>query len=65
MPSRGEFDKPVQSLGVVQMTPHTIDYSNMRAVYTGIKNPEFFSYSGFSLEVATCRQLPLKTAKKN
>ena len=33
-----------------------------RAVYTGIKNPEFFSHSGFSLEVA--RQLPLNTAKK-
>ena len=32
-----------------------------RAVYTGIKNPEFFSHSGFSLEVA--RQLPLNTAK--
>ena len=33
-----------------------------RAVYTGIKKPEFFSHSGFSLEVA--RQLPLNTAKK-
>ena len=32
-----------------------------RAVYTGIKKPEFFSHSGFSLEVA--RQLPLNTAK--
>ena len=31
-----------------------------RAVYTGIKNREFFSHSGFSLEVA--RQLPLNTA---
>ena len=34
---------------------------NNRAVYTGIKKPEFFSHSGFSLEVA--RQLPLNTAK--
>ena len=34
-----------------------------RAVYTGIQKPEFFSHSGFSLEVA--RQLPLNTAKKN
>ena len=33
-----------------------------RAVYTGIKKPEFFSHSGFSLEVA--RQLPLNTATK-
>ena len=33
----------------------------VRAVYTGIKKPEFFSHSGFSLEVA--RQLPLNTAK--
>ena len=32
-----------------------------RAVYTGIKKPEFFSHSGFLLEVA--RQLPLNTAK--
>ena len=32
-----------------------------RAVYTGIKKPEFFSHSGFSLEVA--RQLPLNIAK--
>ena len=33
-----------------------------RAVYTGIKKKhEFFSHSGFSLEVA--RQLPLNTAK--
>ena len=35
---------------------------NIRAVYTGIKKPEFFSHSGFSLEVA--RQLPLN-CKKN
>ena len=33
-----------------------------RAVYTGIKNPEFFSHSGLSLEDA--RQLLLNTAKK-
>ena len=33
------------------------------AVYTGIKNPESFSHSGFSLKVA--RQLPLNTPKKN
>ena len=33
----------------------------IRAVYTGIKKPEFFSHSGFSLEVA--RQLPLNTGK--
>ena len=32
-----------------------------RAVYTGINKPEFFSHSGFSLEVA--RQLPINTAK--
>ena len=32
-----------------------------RAVYTGIKIPEFFSHYGFSLEVA--RQLPLNTTK--
>ena len=33
----------------------------MSAVYTGIKNPESFSHSGFSLKVA--RQLPLNTPK--
>ena len=33
------------------------------AVYTGIKKPESFSHSGFSLKVA--RQLPLNTKKKN
>ena len=32
------------------------------AVYTGIKKPESFSHSGFSLKVA--RQLPLNTPKK-
>ena len=32
------------------------------AVYTGIKKPESFSHSGFSLKVA--RQLPLNTKKK-
>ena len=32
----------------------------IRAVYTGIKKPKFFSHSGFSLEVT--RQLPLNTA---
>ena len=32
-----------------------------RAIYTGIKKPEYFSHSVFSLEVA--RQLPLNTAK--
>ena len=32
------------------------------AVYTGIKKPESFSHSGFSLKVA--RQLPLNTCKK-
>ena len=31
------------------------------AVYTGIKKPESFSHSGFSLKVA--RQLPLNTPK--
>ena len=36
-----------------------IDYTS--AVYTGIKNPESFSHSGFSLKVA--RQLPLNTPK--
>ena len=35
--------------------------NNSRAVYTGIKKPEFFSHTGFSLEVD--RQLPLNTAK--
>ena len=33
----------------------------MSAVYTGIKKPESFSHSGFSLKVA--RQLPLNTPK--
>ena len=33
------------------------------AVYTGIKKPESFSHSGFSLKVA--RQLSLNTKKKN
>ena len=41
------------------------DYSTNRkiysAVYTGIKKPESFSHSGFSLKVA--RQLPLNTPK--
>ena len=32
------------------------------AIYTGIKKPESFSHSGFSLKVA--RQLPLNTKKK-
>ena len=41
-------DKPLKSWG-------------NRAVYTGIKKPEFFSHSGFSLEIA--RQLPHNTAK--
>ena len=34
---------------------------HMSAVYTGIKKPESFSHSGFSLKVA--RQLPLNTPK--
>ena len=33
----------------------------LSAVYTGIKNPESFSHSGFSLKVA--RQLPLNTPR--
>ena len=36
--------------------------SQISAVYTGIKKPESFSHSGFSLKVA--RQLPLNTPKK-
>ena len=39
----------------------SMDQTNMRAIYTGIKKPEFFWHSGFLLEVA--RQLPLNTAK--
>ena len=39
----------------------SMDQTNMRAVFTGIKKPEFFSHSVFLLEVA--RQLPLNTAK--
>ena len=35
--------------------------SDISAVYTGIKKPESFSHSGFSLKVA--RQLPLNTPK--
>ena len=35
--------------------------SNNSAVYTGIKKPESFSHSGFSLKVA--KQLPLNTPK--
>ena len=35
--------------------------SNLSAVYTGIRKPESFSHSGFSLKVA--RQLPLNTPK--
>ena len=34
---------------------------HISAVYTGIKKPESFSHSGFSLKVA--RQLPLNTPK--
>ena len=37
------------------------EYFQIRAVYTGIRNPESFSHSGFSLKVA--RQLPLNTPK--
>ena len=40
---------------------HYYRLSHIRAIYTGITKPEFFSHSGFSLEVA--RQLPLNTAK--
>ena len=36
-------------------------FFKIRAVYTGIKKLEFFSHSGFLLEVT--RQLPLNTAK--
>ena len=36
-------------------------YVHYSAVYTGIKKPESFSHSGFSLKVA--RQLPLNTPK--
>ena len=35
--------------------------TEIRAVYTGTEKPEFFSHSGFSLEVA--RQIPLNTVK--
>ena len=37
---------------------------HMRAVYTGIKKPEFFSHSGFSLEVARQLQCTPKHWKK-
>ena len=39
----------------------TESYLYSSAVYTGIKKPESFSHSGFSLKVA--RQLPLNTPK--
>ena len=41
--------------------PHMLHHVAFSAVYTGIKKPESFSHSGFSLKVA--RQLPLNTPK--
>ena len=63
--SVGNFDKlfPWRTLQTRMMKKKPIwgvEIIN-RAVYTGIKKPEFFSHSVFLLEVA--RQLPINTAK--
>ena len=47
--------------GFAFFTGPSMIFLNISAVYTGIKKPESFSHSGFSLKVA--RQLPLNTPK--
>ena len=53
--------EPKSLLIAVQTSHHKLFYAIISAVYTGIKKPESFSHSGFSLKVA--RQLPLNTPK--
>ena len=53
------FDLIAQEILSVDITLESLEIYS--AVYTGIKKPESFSHSGFSLKVA--RQLPLNTPK--